>query len=106
MSTAVTMVESAPGAVFMTDAATAKVKRIRNFPGVQVAASTFRGEATSGFAAATARRLHGDEALGAQSIMRRAHPIIFGIMLRARYATRRTTAAYFELSDLRELSAE
>lgn len=101
--TPISAVESAGLAYFVTDSSSGKVKRIRNFPTVRVAASTYRGVPTGGFFAATARRLEGAEGTEALRRIRRAHPLIFGVVVRVRYWARRIDGACFELSELRPL---
>jgi len=102
VSTPVTMIEYAPGAVFMTDSRAGKLKRIRNFSDVRVASSTMRGERTGELRHAGARILTGQENQSALRAMRRAHPIIFGIILRLRYRA----PVMVELSELSEVVPE
>jgi uncharacterized protein len=101
VSTPISAVEVDGLAYFLTDSTSGKVKRIRNFPSVRVAASTYRGVPTGTFFYATARRLEGAESARALGRIRRAHPVIFGVMIRVRYWLRRIDAACFELSELR-----
>ncbi|MBX9719564.1 MAG: hypothetical protein K2X36_12110 [Microbacteriaceae bacterium] len=104
--TPVTAVNAGSVAYFLTPATSGKVKRIRNFPDVRVASATFSGERTGPLHSAVARRLEGEELTRALSIIRRAHPIIFGVFLRISYGMRRIEAAVYELSDLRPLDAD
>ena len=99
--TPVSAVQDHGVAYFVTDSLSGKVKRIRNFPVVRVAASTYRGVPTGEFDAATARPLEGAERQAALRAIRRAHPVIFGVIMRVRDWIRRTDGACFELSDLR-----
>lgn len=102
--TPITAVEGNGVAYFVTDGSSGKVKRIRNFPTVRVAASTYRGVPTGDFYVATARRLEGAEGEDALRMIRRAHPVIFGVIVRVRHWVRRIDGACFELSQLRPLS--
>lgn len=104
VSTPVTAVAHDSVAIFLTDAASAKVKRLRNFSDVQVASSKFNGEQIGPLYAATARRLEGAEYDAALLLIRAAHPLILGVMVRVRYWFKRTNAAVFELSGLRPIN--
>ncbi|MDY7543057.1 MULTISPECIES: hypothetical protein [unclassified Cryobacterium] len=103
--TSVSAVEGQGVAYFVTDSSSGKVKRIRNFRTVRVAASTYRGVPTGEFYAATARRLEGAEGDEALREIRRAHPVVFGVIIRVRYWVHRIDGACFELSRLRPLDA-
>ena len=103
--TPISAVEGPGVAYFVTDSSSGKVKRIRNFPTVRVAASTYRGIPTGEFYSATARRLEGAEGEEALRAIRRAHPVMFGVIIRVRYWVRRIDGACFELSRLRPLDA-
>ena len=85
----------------MTDGESGKAKRIRNFPTVKVSAGTNRGNATGPVRLATARRLQGDEATRGVAIVRRKHKIVFGVILRLRFAFSKADQAVFELAGFR-----
>ena len=103
VSTPVTAVARDSVAIFLTDAASAKVKRLRNFSDVQVASSKFNGEQIGPLHAATARRLEGAEYDAGLRLIRAAHPVVLGAVVRFRYWIKRTNAAVFELSELRPI---
>ena len=104
VATPVTAVARDSVAIFLTDAASGKVKRLRNFSEVQVASSKFNGEQIGQLYAATARRLEGAEGEAGLRLIRAAHPVVLGVIVRLRYWIKRTDAAVFELSNLRPIT--
>ncbi|MEF2977590.1 hypothetical protein [Subtercola sp. YIM 133946] len=101
VATPVTPTRSGDVVYVMTDGASGKAKRIRNFPTVRVSAGTNSGKATGPVRLATATRLLGDDARRATSVVRRKHPIVFGAIIRLRFAFSSADQAVFELSDFR-----
>ncbi|UFS57484.1 PNPOx family protein [Subtercola endophyticus] len=101
VATPVTPTRSGDVIYVMTDGESGKAKRIRNFPTVKVSAGTNRGKATGPVRLATARRLTGDDHARGASIVRRKHPIVFGAIIRLRFAFSKADQAVFELADFR-----
>ncbi|QWT22689.1 hypothetical protein KPL76_07655 [Subtercola sp. PAMC28395] len=87
--------------LLLTAANSGKAKRIRNFPGVKVAAGTNSGKTTGPERLATARRLEGPDAEAGLSLIRKKHPVVFGVIIRMRYKITKLEPAVFELSDIR-----
>lgn len=88
-------------AYFGTPANTAKVKRLRNFPDVELAPCTPRGTPTGSTLRARARLLAGEEAAVAARRLRRKHPIVYGVLVPLELRVRRSRCLYYELADAR-----
>ncbi|WP_419751918.1 PPOX class F420-dependent oxidoreductase [Geodermatophilus sp. CPCC 206100] len=84
-------------AYFGTPASTAKVPRLRNSPDVRVAPCTPRGTPTGPGLPARARLLGGGEAAAAARLLRRAHPVVHGVLVPLELRIRRTRGLYYEL---------
>ncbi len=68
-------------AVVRTYESSGKFKRIRNDPMVEIAPSTFRGEATGPWLRARARVLHGAAAEHARRLITTKHPWLHGVLV-------------------------
>ena len=83
---------------FGTPADSWKVRRLRNFDEVEVAASTLRGRPVGPVLAARARRLDGDEARAAERLLIRRYPIVHRFVVPLELRLKRTTNVLYELS--------
>ena len=88
-------------AYFGTPADSWKVKRLRNFADVEVAPSTLRGRPSGPVLRARARLLSGDEALAAERLLVRRHPIVHRFVVPLELHLKRTTNALYELTGFR-----
>jgi uncharacterized protein len=86
---------------FSTAASTGKVKRLRNFPEVEIRPCSLRGKPTGPALIGRARRLEGAEVEVAAAAMRRKYPIVHGLTVPVELRIRRTHGLYYELSDVR-----
>ncbi len=77
-----------------------KFKRLRNNPRVEVAPSTFRGEATGPTVQAQARILGGEEALAARRRIEHKHPWLHGVLVPLNHRLTRKRTVYLELRPL------
>jgi PPOX class probable F420-dependent enzyme len=84
-------------AYFSTPTATAKVKRLRNFPEIRLAPCTLRGRPTGPAVEATTRRLGHAEALGAEALLRRKYPIVHRFIVPLELRLMGTTATLYEV---------
>jgi uncharacterized protein len=84
-------------AYFRTWSTTGKVKRIRNFPQVQVAPCTARGKATGPWRQATARQLTGPEAAVAARALAARYPVLQGFLVPAFHRLTSKTTLHYEL---------
>ncbi len=75
-----------------------KSKRLRNFPEVRLAPSTFRGKATGQELHARARLLHGHEAEKAARLLVRKYPVLHGFLVPLSHKVMRTKTLHYELS--------
>ncbi|GAA1702977.1 PPOX class F420-dependent oxidoreductase [Fodinicola feengrottensis] len=75
-----------------------KSKRLRNFPDVQVCASTVRGVPTGPYVLARARLLAGSEAKAAARRLARKHPLLHGVGVPMAHKLMRTRTLHYELS--------
>ena len=78
VGTPVSIVIDGGRAYFRTYDAAGKAKRLRNFPEVRVAPSTFRGRPTGSSVAGTARLLDDDEAARARDLLAAKYPWLHG----------------------------
>lgn len=79
-----------------------KSKRLRNFPEVRFAPSTFRGERSGPEVHAVARRLEGEEARSAARLLARKYPVLHGVLVPMSHRVMRTKTLHYELSEVRE----
>ncbi|MGH9091010.1 MAG: PPOX class F420-dependent oxidoreductase [Acidimicrobiales bacterium] len=79
-----------------------KSKRLRNFPEVRFAPSTFRGSPTGPEVHAQARLLNGDEARSAARLIARKYPILHGVLVPVSHRLMRTKTLHYELSQVQE----
>ena len=84
-------------AYFSTPTATAKVKRLRNFPEIRLAPCTLRGRPTGPAVEATTRRLGHAEALAAEALLRRKYPIVHRFIVPLELRLMGTTATLYEV---------
>jgi PPOX class probable F420-dependent enzyme len=84
-------------AYFRTWSATGKVKRMRNFPQVQIAPSTVRGKATGPGQQATARLLDEPEAAVAAKALAAKYPVLQGFLVPAFHRLTKKTTVHYEL---------
>ena len=82
---------------FRTYEQAGKFKRIRNNPKVEVAPSTFRGEATGPASPARAVLLTGDDDSRAAALIDRKHKIFQGFLVRTAHRLRGYTTRHLEL---------
>lgn len=92
-------------AYFGTPADSWKVRRLRNFADVEVAPSTLRGRPTGSLLRGRARLLRGDEALAAERLLVRRHPIVHRFIVPLELRLRRTTNSLYELTGFRPLQS-
>jgi PPOX class probable F420-dependent enzyme len=85
---------------FGTAAATAKVKRLRNFPDVEIAPCTFRGTPTGPALGASARLLDGDEAIAATRLLRSQYRFVYRVAVPLELWIKRTHGLVYELSGI------
>lgn len=78
-----------------------KSKRLRNFPDVQLCASTIRGKPTGDTVYARARLLDGDEDRHAARRIARKHRLLHGLGVPLMHRLMRTQTLHYELSDFR-----
>ncbi|HET6531316.1 MAG TPA: PPOX class F420-dependent oxidoreductase [Actinoplanes sp.] len=83
VATPVSIVADGGRLFFRTYDAAGKAKRLRNFPEVRVAPSTFRGRPTGPAVTGTARLLDGDEAVRAGALLAAKYPWLHGRMVPA-----------------------
>jgi hypothetical protein len=88
-------------AYFGTPANSAKVKRLRNFPDVQIAPCTLRGRPTGTVLRATARLLDGDEAAAATRRMRGKYRFVHTVLVPLELWIKRTDGLMYELTGVR-----
>lgn len=79
-----------------------KSKRLRNFPEVRFAPSTFRGRPTGPELHARARLLDGEEARSAAQIIARKYPVLHGALVPLSHRLMRTKTLHYELSRVQE----
>jgi PPOX class probable F420-dependent enzyme len=79
-----------------------KAKRLANFPEVRFAPCTLRGRPTGPEVHADARLLHGDEAVGAASILARKYPLLHGLAVPLAHRVMRTKMLHYELSHVHQ----
>lgn len=85
---------------FRTYEQAGKFKRMRNNSRVDVAPSTFRGEATGPSIGARVRLLAGDEDARAARLIDAKHKLFQGMLVRTAHRVRRYTTRHFELLPL------
>ena len=100
VGTAVSIAVDGPRAFVRTFESAGKFKRIRNNPLVEVAPSTFRGEATGPALRARARVLSGDEAECARRLIERKHPWLHGVLVPLGHRLTSKKTVYLELRPL------
>ncbi|MDA8302440.1 MAG: PPOX class F420-dependent oxidoreductase [Actinomycetota bacterium] len=77
-----------------------KAKRLRNFPEVRFAPSTFRGKPTGQELHARARLLDGEEAQRAARLLARKYPVLHGVLVPFSHKVMRTKTLHYELSEV------
>ena len=82
---------------FRTYEQAGKFKRLRNNPNVEVAPSTWRGEATGPSMPARVRRLTGAEDARAGQLIDRKHTVFQGFLVKTAHRLRGYTTCHFEL---------
>jgi PPOX class probable F420-dependent enzyme len=85
-------------AFFRTYDRAGKAKRLRGSPDVEIAPSTFRGEATGPRLPAQVRLLVGDEAKQARRALRRRHPVLQGVFVPLSHRLARYRTLHYELT--------
>jgi PPOX class probable F420-dependent enzyme len=88
-------------AYFGTPANTAKVKRLRNYPTVEISPCTVLGTPTGPSLQARTRLLDGAEAAAAAWRLRRKYRVVYGLLVPLELRIRRTHGRYYELTDFR-----
>ena len=77
-----------------------KAKRLRNFPEVRFAPSTFRGKPTGQELHARTRLLDGEEAQRAARLLARKYPVLHGVLVPFSHKVMRTKTLHYELSEV------
>ncbi len=93
-------------AYFGTPATAAKVKRLRNFPDVEIAPCTFRGSPTGPGLGASARLLDGTEAAAATRRLRRKYRFVYSVTVPLELWLKRSNGLVYELSGVRVMAGE
>jgi PPOX class probable F420-dependent enzyme len=93
-------------AYFGTAAATSKVKRLKNFPDVEIAPCTFRGAPTGPALGASARLLDGDEAIAATRLLRGKYRFVYRVAVPLELWLKRTQGLVYELSGIHLLTQQ
>ena len=88
-------------AYFGTPANSAKVKRLRNFPDVEIAPCTVRGKPTGTVLRARARLLDGAEAVAADPAHARQVPFVHSVVVPLELWIKRTDGLLYELTGVR-----
>jgi PPOX class probable F420-dependent enzyme len=97
VATPVSIVVDGGRAFFRTYDASGKAKRLRTFPGVRVAPSTFRGRRTGPSLAGTARLLDDDEAARARALLAAKYPWLHGRIVPALHRRKGWQTLHYEL---------
>ena len=97
VSTPVNVAVDGDRVYFRTYEQAGKFKRLRNNPMVEVAPSTWRGEATGPEMPARVLRLTGAEDARAAELIDRKHTIFQGFLVRTAHRVRRYATCHFEL---------
>jgi hypothetical protein len=93
-------------AYFGTPANSAKVRRLRNFPDVEIAPCTVRGKRTGTAVRASARPLDGAEAVAAVRRMRGKYRFVHSVVVPLELWIKRTDGLLYELTGVRVADAE
>ena len=104
VGTPVNVAVEADRAYFGTPANAGKVKRLRNFPEVEIAPCTIRGRPTGPSLAARARLLDGEEAEAAARLLRSKYRVVYGLVVPLELRIKRTRGVYYELAEFAEPS--
>ena len=104
VGTPVNVAVEADRAYFGTPANAGKVKRLRNFPEVEIAACTIRGRPTGPSLAARARLLDGEEAEAAARLLRSKYRVVYGLLVPFELWIKRTRGVYYELAEFADPS--
>ena len=97
VGTPVNLVVDAGRAYFRSYNASGKAKRLRNFPQVRVAPSTFRGKPTGPSVPGTARLLNDEESVRARELLAAKHPLLQGRLVPAAHRLKGWTTLHYEL---------
>ena len=97
VGTPVSIVVDGGRAFFRTYDTSGKAKRLRSFPEVRVAPSTFRGRPTGPSLAATARLLDDDEAARARALLAAKYPWLHGRLVPAVHRRKGWQTLHYEL---------
>ncbi|HEU4349762.1 MAG TPA: PPOX class F420-dependent oxidoreductase [Actinoplanes sp.] len=97
VGTPVSLVVDAGRAYFRSYNASGKAKRLRNFPQVRVAPSTFRGKPTGPSVPGTARLLNDEESARARELLEAKHPLLHGRLVPAAHRRKGWTTLHYEL---------
>jgi uncharacterized protein len=97
VATPVSIVADGGRLYFRSYDASGKAKRLRNFPQVRVAPSTFRGRPTGPSVAGTARLLDDDEAARARELLAAKYPWLHGRMVPAIHRRKGWRTLHYEL---------
>jgi PPOX class probable F420-dependent enzyme len=93
-------------AYFGTPATAAKVKRLTNFPDVEIAPCTVRGKPTGTTLLATARLLNGGEAVAAARRLRGKYRFVHGVVVPLKLRIKGTDGLIYELTGGRMANEE
>jgi PPOX class probable F420-dependent enzyme len=106
VGTAVSLAVDGRHGYFRTYESAGKFKRIRNNPIVEIAASTFGGQATGSAFRGRVRLLAGAEAERARRLITRKHPWLHGILVPLGHRLTGQRTVYFEVTPLDAAAAE
>lgn len=97
VSTPVNVADDGDRVYFRTYEQAGKFKRLRNNPNVEVAPSTWRGEAIGPSMPARVRRLSGAEDARAGQLIDEKHTVFQGFLVRTAHRVKGYTTCHFEL---------
>ena len=99
VGTPVSIVVDDRGRVFFRSyASSGKARRLRNFPDVRVAPSTFRGRVTGPEITGTARLLDDAESMPVRALLSAKYPLLHGRLVPALHRRNGWTTLHYELT--------
>ena len=104
VGTPVNVAVEADRAYFGTPANAGKVKRLGNFPVVEIAPCTVGGRPTGPSLTAHARLLEAEEAEEAARLLRGKYPVVYGLVVPLELRIKRTRGVYYELAEFADPS--
>jgi PPOX class probable F420-dependent enzyme len=101
VGTPVSIVVEDDHAYFRTFARSGKAKRVRNFPEVEFAPSTFRGRPIGPFVSARATLLRGEPDHHASQLIAGKHPVLHGVFVPLAHRLQRQETQHYELTEIK-----